>query len=308
MDVTPELAQVQAQALLSEIMTLEVECRKYQDLFEQAPDAYLVTTLEGVIQNVNSAAERLFKQGREKLSGHSLTAYIAQENQPWFFNQLNKFLTLARKDELEIAFQVEKVTSFTGSATISFICDAQGSRAGLRWLIRDASEHKKVMDQVLYDVDQVLYDTFHDRLTGLSNRASVCDHLEHALTRYKHDANHAFALLFLNIDRFKVINDSLGHMAGDRLLIELATRLQACVRSEDILACLEGDEFLLLLDRVVDISEAEFCAKQIQAVLSTPYLLNDYKIVMQSSIGICLGSAHYQMSTELIRDANLAMC
>ena len=305
-DVTLELVPNQTQRLPIHA-ELKMEHQKYQDLFEYAPDAYLVTTLECVIQDVNCAAERLFEQSREDLSNCSLTAYIAPKNQLSFFVQLNKIVTSECEDELEIVFQKAEVVLFMGSATISLIQNAHGLKTGLRWLIRDASNHRRLMSQVLYDVDQVLYDTFHDRLTGLSNRMLISDHLAGALARCKRDPNDLFAILFLDIDRFRTINDSLGRIVGDRLLMELASRLQECVRTDDVLARLEGDEFLLLLDRVNNISEVESCAGRMQAILSAPYRVNGYKIVMHPSIGICMGSDRYFLPSELIRDASLAM-
>jgi diguanylate cyclase (GGDEF)-like protein/PAS domain S-box-containing protein len=147
----------------------------------------------------------------------------------------------------------------------------------------------------------------HDALTGLVNRAYFLESLERAVARVQRRPEKTIALLFLDLDRFKQVNDSLGHLAGDRLLTSIARRLQACVRPGDVLARLGGDEFAVLLDDLKDPSDAIRIAERMQEVLHTP-LPNDFReVVVTASIGIAFGGAGLDGHEELLRDADLAM-
>jgi diguanylate cyclase (GGDEF)-like protein/PAS domain S-box-containing protein len=151
--------------------------------------------------------------------------------------------------------------------------------------------------------DQLRHDALHDALTGLPNRALFMDRLGQALARMRGKGD-AFSVLFIDLDRFKVVNDSLGHLAGDELLIATAKRLLSCVRPEDTVARLGGDEFTVLLDGDEDPAES---AARIQRVLSTPLTLAGQELVSTPSIGIAHGRLHYETAEEILRDADLAM-
>lgn len=147
----------------------------------------------------------------------------------------------------------------------------------------------------------------HDALTGLPNRALLMDRLEFAMQRSKRHEAFKYAVLFLDLDRFKLANDSLGHQAGDELLKETAARLKELIRGEDMVARLGGDEFVVLLEEVTDIAGATRITKRIQHSLSQPYHLSGYQVFVFVSIGIVLSSGHYQHPEDIIRDADIAM-
>ena len=155
--------------------------------------------------------------------------------------------------------------------------------------------------------DQLRHDALHDALTGLPNRALFMDRLGQALARMRGRKGSDFSVLFIDLDRFKVVNDSLGHMAGDELLIATARRLLRCVRPEDTVARLGGDEFTVLLEDVPDAAEAGRAAERIQRELSAPILIAGQEVVSTPSIGIAHGRADYQAAEEILRDADLAM-
>ena len=155
--------------------------------------------------------------------------------------------------------------------------------------------------------EQLLHDAFHDALTGLSNRALFIDRLRHTIERTKRREGYAFAVLFLDLDRFKVINDSLGHNVGDQLLIAFVRRLEACLRSVDTAARLGGDEFVILLEDITDVSDATHAAKRIQKELTLPFNLGGQEIFTTISIGIALSTIGYNQPEELLRDADTAM-
>jgi diguanylate cyclase (GGDEF)-like protein/PAS domain S-box-containing protein len=147
----------------------------------------------------------------------------------------------------------------------------------------------------------------HDGLTGLMNRAYFLEHLERAVARVQRRPDRAVGLLFLDLDRFKQVNDSLGHLAGDRLLSSIARRLQACVRPGDVLARLGGDEFAVLLDDIRDPTDATRVAERMQEALHLPFLSEGSEVVVTASIGIAFGGIGLEGPEDLLRDADLAM-
>jgi diguanylate cyclase (GGDEF)-like protein len=155
--------------------------------------------------------------------------------------------------------------------------------------------------------EQLTFTALHDPLTNLPNRVLFMDRLQHAMQRAKRHTNSMYAVLFLDLDRFKVVNDSLGHNIGDQLLIESASRLMSCVRSEDTVARLGGDEFVILLEDVQDATQATRVANRIQRDLAVPYDLGDHKIFSFASIGIVIGAARYEQPGDVLRDADIAM-
>ena len=151
------------------------------------------------------------------------------------------------------------------------------------------------------------YNAFHDGLTGLANRSLFMEHLERAVEHGKRDRNFRFAVLFVDLDRFKLINDSLGHLIGDQLLIAIAGKLQACLRPTDIIARFGGDEFTILLENLSDISDTIRVAERIQAELSLPFDLTGQEVFITASIGIALNAAGYSQPQDLVREADIAM-
>nr|MCU0537508.1 EAL domain-containing protein [Hydrococcus sp. Prado102] len=148
---------------------------------------------------------------------------------------------------------------------------------------------------------------FHDDLTGLPNRLLFREQLHHAIERGKRYQNYQFALLFVDLDRFKVVNDSLGHGVGDRLLVALAPRLKRCLRSSDTIARLGGDEFAILLEDIQDASDACRAAERILSALSSPFNLDAYQFYITASIGIVIGSNNDDRIEDLLRHADIAM-
>ncbi|HEX7974684.1 MAG TPA: EAL domain-containing protein, partial [Anaerolineales bacterium] len=155
--------------------------------------------------------------------------------------------------------------------------------------------------------EQILHDALHDRLTGLPNRALFTDRLWHAVERFERNPADRFAVLFLDLDRFKVINDSLGHNTGDRLLVETARRLGALLYSADTLARLGGDEFIILLEEIASPEEAIQVANRIQEDLKQPFQLEDRRVFISTSIGIVHCAPGYERSEEILRDADIAL-
>ncbi|HEX3083528.1 MAG TPA: EAL domain-containing protein [Pyrinomonadaceae bacterium] len=147
----------------------------------------------------------------------------------------------------------------------------------------------------------------HDALTGLPNRTLLTDRLRLAIVRMNRTGIHQFAVLFLDVDRFKIVNDSLGHSFGDQLLVEMSRRLERCVRKMDTVARLGGDEFAVLLDGVAGPHEAIQTAERILESVSRPCTLGDHEVVGSASIGIAFSQTGYQTPEDMLRDADTAM-
>jgi len=180
--------------------------------------------------------------------------------------------------------------------------DASGTPCRLAGSLTDISRRKEIEDQLRHGA-------YYDRLTGLPNRALLKECLERSLQRVRENPASSFALLFIGFDRFKMVNDSLGHMAGDQLLMKIATRLTSLVsvRQGHTLARLGGDEFVLMVETVEDERDAAALAQSIHDVLEAPFEIQGQVMHTTASIGIAVGNESYVSADEVLRDADTAM-
>jgi len=154
---------------------------------------------------------------------------------------------------------------------------------------------------------QLKHEVLHDALTGLPNRTYLREHLARVISRQQRDPKHQFAVLFLDLDRFKVINDSAGHLVGDALLKEVAQRFSACVRGDDVVARLGGDEFAIVMEGIHGSGDTIRLARRIVSALAEPVHINDKELFTATSIGIAIGGSDYQQPEQLLRDADIAL-
>ena len=180
------------------------------------------------------------------------------------------------------------------------IVNADGEMTGTLGVFTDITERKRIEEQLLYDA-------FHDGLTGLANRALFMDHLRMTIERSKSRHSNPYAVLFLDFDRFKMVNDSLGHAEGDQLLNQIARRLESSTRTGDLVARLGGDEFVILLSEMLAESDAVQVAERIQTDLKKTFDLSGSKICISASIGIALSNAGHKRAEDMVRDADIAM-
>ncbi|MEQ1727964.1 MAG: EAL domain-containing protein [Vicinamibacterales bacterium] len=156
--------------------------------------------------------------------------------------------------------------------------------------------------------DQVLNANSRDQLTGLLNRGAFVERVAQRLEEYQARRGSRFAVLFLDLDRFKVVNDSLGHLTGDELLVALAKRLEGCLRPGDAVARLGADEFTVLVQNISDEMQANVVAFRLQDALQAPFQVGGRDVITSASIGIAISRAEYQSAEEIMRDADTAMC
>lgn len=161
-------------------------------------------------------------------------------------------------------------------------------------------ERKKAEEKLFFEAN-------HDALTGLPNRKMLSQRLEQAITHKKRHREHLFAVLFIDLDRFKIINDTMGHHVGDQFLIEVSLRIAGCIRDNDILARLGGDEFVILLDMISSVDDAEEIAQRIISSVGKAFLINNQEIYSGASVGIAQCTEAYQSADDLLRDADAAM-
>jgi diguanylate cyclase (GGDEF)-like protein len=167
-------------------------------------------------------------------------------------------------------------------------------------LRKEISERERIQDQLRHQV-------MHDSLTGLPNRGYLRDRIDRVLAIIRQEPHRRCALLYLDVDRFKIINDSLGHLAGDEVLKEVATRLASCVRHPDLVARLSGDEFAILLEEVESPTVAATVAQRVLDALGAPMMVAGKELQPTASVGIAIGDADYQAADEVLRDADIAL-
>ncbi|MEA5451283.1 EAL domain-containing protein [Leptolyngbya sp. CCNP1308] len=168
------------------------------------------------------------------------------------------------------------------------------------FMIRDITESKRAQVQIIHN-------SLHDPLTGLPNRTLLSDRINAAIHRAQRHLHYQYAVLFLDLDRFKGINDSLGHSVGDQLLMAIAQKLRNHIRAADVAARLGGDEFVLLLEDIDGPDKAVAVVERILADCQTPLRLEGHEVLIGVSVGIAIGNARYHEAADLIRDADIAM-
>ena len=275
---------------------------RFRQILDRAADAFVGIDQDGRIHEWNGEAETLFGWSKSEAIGCLLSDLIIPvEYRAAHQAGLRRFLDTGESavlgQRLELPGLRRDGQRFPLESTFWAVRDDQG-----RWsffaFARDITERKAAEEALAWRAG-------HDELTGLANRTLAIDRLTVALARASRDGSHVSAV-FVDLDRFKVVNDSLGHHGGDRLLVAVAERLRACVRPSDTVARLAGDEFLVICDPVVGLADATRVAQRIQTHLSEPVELDDERVHVGASLGVALAGPD-TAAEELILQADAAM-
>lgn len=273
---------------------------KFRSLIQNSSDLILLLDQNGTIQYASPSHERILGYEPTELIGSKAFQFIHSEdieNAQQAFNQLKQTASIPLSKEFRVRAK-DGSWYFLESTGNNLLSDSSVGAVVVN--SRNINERKQAEKQLFQNA-------FYDALTGLPNRILFMERLEHALEYGKRERDYLFAVLFLDLDRFKVINDSLGHTSGDQLLIAIARRLEACIRPTDTAARIGGDEFILLLEGIEEVSDAIRVAERIQTELRIPVELNGQEIVTGASIGIALNATSYSRAEDILRDADLAM-
>lgn len=261
------------------------------------PEPTWVVSGDGRVVAANEAACALLGRAEQDLVGRPAAALFASASD---FERLERELAgegLVPGREMRLrAGSNGYVQCLVSAATAS----AQDTAEGYVLTARDVSTQT-------HRIRKLQHNALHDGLTGLPNRSLFRDRLERAIQRAQRSDEDQFAVLFLDLDRFKVVNDSLGHMVGDEFLVLVAAALKSCLREVDTVARMGGDEFAILLDTVDGVDDAKRVAERIGEVLETPLNLRGHEVFASTSIGVALGQRHYKNPEEVLRDADIAM-
>lgn len=306
------------------VAELEREHQLYDTLYQYVPTAYFTLDEQATLLNVNQAGERLLGFQRGHLLARQFLQFIAPGQRAAFRRLLTTlsapgategqpFTVLRRGDEpLNVHLQVltlpqpleHQATYLLTLVNMTPLIEAREAlhvlNLTLEERVREATQHLHVLTA------QFRHQARHDALTGLPNRAGFEERLAQALERL-HGHGEVFAVLFCDVDRFKRINDSLGHPAGDQVLRELARRLHAVIRPTDHVARLGGDEFAVLLHGVADQLVATQVVTRLEEALQAPFVVEGQELSIQIGRGVLLVNAEYQTLQEILRDVDLAL-
>ncbi|GAB4382676.1 MAG: hypothetical protein Kow00121_43270 [Elainellaceae cyanobacterium] len=268
--------------------SLRQEREQISQILERITDGFIALDRSWIIIYVNQQAERQLGQSGQDLIGKNLWEVYPDAVGTIFYQQYHQAIQTGRPVKFE---------EFYAPIRRWLEVNAYPDQGGLSIFFRDITERKQMEERLIHDA-------LHDALTGLPNRLLLTKKLEQAIRCAQQQLTYRFAVLFLDIDRFKVINDSLGHLVGDQLLIAVARRLESCLTDQDTIARLGGDEFIILLENPAD--EARVAAR-IQIALNAPFDLSGYKVFNTVSIGIVSSATGYQHPDDLLRAADIAM-
>ena len=269
-------------------------------LFEMAPIGMAIVTPDGQFVRVNQALCDTLGYSAEELLPSSWID-ITHPDDIGISNVATKKLLLGviPHFQIEKRYLTKNGQVVNSILNVTVVRDARGEPLHCIAQILDISDRLRAEEQLLHNA-------FYDSLTNLPNRTLFMDRLANALLRGSQGGDYLFAVLFLDLDDFKVVNDSLGHMVGDQLLIAFAQRLQKILPT-DTLARLGGDEFTILLSDIQSETEAIDLAQRIHKHLTEPFYLNGYEVFTNTSIGIALSTTGYDKPEYILRDADTAM-
>ncbi|MGA7800036.1 MAG: EAL domain-containing protein [Gammaproteobacteria bacterium] len=272
---------------------------RLSSVVEQTSDIVYVTDRRGRIEYVNPSFERITGYSADEAVGQDSRLLKSGEHNDTFYQRMWEMILAGKSYQDVVTNRTKDGTLYYEQKTITPLKDRHGNTTHF------VSTGKDITEQMLAQ-ERLYHLAFHNPLTDLPNRNLFRDRLSRA-TAHAHRAGHLIALLFLDLDHFKNVNDSLGHETGDRLLEEVAKRLQACVRETDTVAHVGGDEFAIILDEIDHVEQVATVAEKILASLKGSFSLGNSELFVGISIGIVLYPLDESDTDQLIKAADTAM-
>jgi len=290
---TPNEIHTQIQYRLIE--KLEASERRYRLMVENLQEIVFNINQQGELTFLNSAWQKTLGYSLEESLHVPLSRFVNLEQSEENKQLLTTILDRQNKARTELSFKHQN-----GQIIWLELSANPNPAGGISGTLTDITERKQA-------IAKLEYAAFHDNLTGLYNRVGLMRYLKQEIAYTQQNEQNVFALLFLDLDGFKLVNDSLGHLMGDLLLIEVAKRLQQCLKKTDILARFGGDEFIILLSNIVEVNNAIAVSRQIQQVLKPGFNLNEQEAFIGTSIGIVLSNQEEKEAETFLRDGDIAL-
>jgi len=284
---------------ITERKKAEEELQRLASIVEFSEDAIIGKNIDGVITSWNRGAEKIYGYTRDEVVGRDLSFLLPPERQAEIQAIMERVLSGQSIECLETQRLTRTGSAIDVSLSVSPIKDASGHIAGASTIARDITQ-RKVAEK------QVQFLAYYDALTGLPNRTLLQDRLAKALASARRQKNKV-ALLFLDLDRFKTINDSLGHSVGDLVLQQVAERLKKWGREQDTVARVGGDEFLIVLTAVKEPADAAVAAERLMDTMTAEFIAQGRSLSISCSIGIGIFPEHGTDGETLIKNADAAM-
>ncbi|HET9227324.1 MAG TPA: EAL domain-containing protein [Thermoanaerobaculia bacterium] len=273
---------------------------RFRALVQNASDMISILDPEGAVLYASPSHHRLLGHPSESFVGGSYLDFVHYEDRPLVSNVLQCVVDLPHENlTVEYRCQHRNGTWITVESTASNLL-AHPSVEGIVLNSHDITDRKRAEERLLHDA-------LHDELTGLPNRALFMDRLWQAMERSRREPDRLMAVLFLDVDQFKIVNDSLGHLVGDELLIEISRKLSSVLRPMDTIARIGGDEFAILIEGGHGVDDAVNVANRIHERLAAPINLGGHEVFITASIGIAVFTPDYEKPEDLLRDADTAM-
>jgi diguanylate cyclase (GGDEF)-like protein/PAS domain S-box-containing protein len=269
-----------------------------EHLLNAAPEAIMITRGSKIL-HINREFESLFGFAADEALGANTYDLLIPETRRHEFDILEHTMQLHGRASMETV-RLHKSGELIDVSILVAPINISGVEVGNFVSYRDIRDKKQTDARLQHDA-------LHDPLTGLANRTLFLDRLQLTMARQQRHSQLNFAVMFLDLDRFKSVNDNLGHASGDDLLTQMAARLRACFRPEDTVARFGGDEFAILLEDVTNISDVTRIAERAQHDICLPIELNGHEIFISASIGIAFGTLDHTSPEQILRDADFAM-
>ena len=290
---------------ITEISAIKEEYKKQAKILQYIHDSIISTDIYSNIRTWNNGSENLFSYTEEEVLGKSIRMLYSEKNEN-SLDELLSILNIKNNFSTEVIMRKKDGSEIICDVSFSLLRNDIGEVTGYIGYLQDITQQKET-EKLLEEQTKLLkHQAYHDMLTALPNRMLFHDRLEQAIAQAKRN-NEKFALLFIDLDQFKNINDSLGHHIGDEVLIEAANRLRSTIREQDTLSRLGGDEFTIILRDIDSVQNTTTVARKIIASIKEPMQIASQTLYISSSIGISIYPDDTTIAENLIKYADAAM-